>query len=234
MGVLYAGMAWGYFSALHFASSSTVALVLYTYPVFVAAVSAALRIDRFALPEWLAVAASSLGLALLLGTALHASLTGFGLAFGSALLYSGYIVIGGKLGGTATHPLAASCVVLVCAGAIFSALAALTGLRVPRGIVGWEALGAIVVVGGLIAIVAFIAGLRVVGPTLASVLSTLEPVVTITLGVGFLGEALQRSTALGALLILSAAVGLTVARARRAPLRPGMSAGQPDDTREFF
>jgi drug/metabolite transporter (DMT)-like permease len=215
MGLVYTGMAWSYFNALHFASSSTVALVLYTYPVFVAAGSAALRIDRFGLAEWLSVAASTLGLALLLGTALQGSTLGVGLAFASAVLYAGYIIVGGKLGATNTNPLAGSWVILAGAGALNGGIAAFTGLHLPHGAVGWTALAAIALAGGVLAIVTFIAGLRIVGPTLASVLSTLEPVVTVSLGVGFLGEALRGSSLAGALLILGAAIGLTLARARR-------------------
>lgn len=215
MGLVYTGMAWGYFSALHYASSGTVALVLYTYPVFVAAGSAALRIDRFGPAEWLALAASTLGLALLLGTALQGSALGVGLALASALLYAGYIIIGSKLGDAGVHPLAGSWVILAAAGALDGAVAAFSGLHLPHGAVGWLALAAIALGGGVLAIVTFIAGLRAVGPTLASVLSTLEPVVTIALGIAFLGEALHGSALAGALLILGAAVGLTLARARR-------------------
>ncbi len=222
MALVYTGMAWSYFDALHFASSSTVALVLYTYPVFVAAGSAALRIDRFGLAEWLSVAASTLGLALLLGTALQGSALGVGLAFASAVLYAGYIIIGGKLGETNANPLAGSWVILAGAGALNGAIAVFTGLRLPHGAVGWTALAAIALAGGVLAIVTFIAGLRIVGPTLASVLSTLEPVVTVGLGVSFLGEALRGPAPAGALLILGAAVGLTLARARRA--RPARAA----------
>lgn len=215
MGLVYTGMAWSYFNALHFASSSTVALVLYTFPVFVAVASAGLRIDRFGLPEWLAVGASTLGTALLVGTALGGSATGVAFAFASAVLYAGYIIIGSKLSATSTNPLAGSWVVLAVAGALNGALTAGTGWHLPHGAVGWTALAAIVLAGGVLAIVTFIAGLRLVGPTLASVLSTLEPVVTIALGVSFLGEALHGSSLAGALLILGAAIGLTLARARR-------------------
>jgi drug/metabolite transporter (DMT)-like permease len=215
MGVVYTSMAWTYFTALHFASSSTVALVLYTYPVIVAAASAALRIDRFGLPEWLSVAASTVGLALLVGTALQGSAAGVGLAFASAVLYAGYIVTGSKLGDTGTNPLAGSWVILAAAGALNAALAVGAGPHLPHSAAGWAAVGAMTLIGGVFAIVTFIAGLREVGPTLASVLSTLEPVVTVALGISFLGEALHGSSLAGALLILGAAVGLTLARAQR-------------------
>jgi drug/metabolite transporter (DMT)-like permease len=67
-----------------------------------------------------------------------------------------------------------------------------------------------------LAIAAFVAGLARVGPTLAAILSTLEPVITIGLGVAFLHETLQGNTVLGGMLILGAALGLTLARMRRA------------------
>ena len=65
------------------------------------------------------------------------------------------------------------------------------------------------------AIAAFVAGLSRVGPTLAAILSTLEPVVTIGLGLLFLKESLNSSALLGGVLILGAALGLTLARMRR-------------------
>ena len=96
MGVAYATMAWAYFSALHYASSATVAMVLYVYPILVAVAAAALRIDHFGLPEGLALAFSSAGLSLVLGGTMQGSSAGFLLALVAALCYSGYIVIGSR------------------------------------------------------------------------------------------------------------------------------------------
>jgi len=52
---------------------------------------------------------------------------------------------------------------------------------------------------------------------MASVLSTLEPVVTVGLGIGFLGESISLPNLLGSVLVLGAAAGLALARGQRAP-----------------
>ena len=62
------------------------------------------------------------------------------------------------------------------------------------------------------------AGIRRVGPTSASILSTTEPVVTVLLAFLVFGESLGAVQLLGGALVLGAAVVLT-ASARRSPQR---------------
>ena len=215
MGCVYALMAWTYFSALHHAASSTVALVLYTFPVIVAIAAALLGLDRFGLAEGLAVAGAVAGMVLMLGTSLSGSHTGFLLAFTAALCYATYILVGSKITGSAS-PIAASTLVLASAGFIFLLLASWRGIHLPTSATGWSAVVILALFSTALAIAAFVAGLARVGPTLAAILSTLEPVITIGLGVAFLHETLQGNTVLGGMLILGAALGLTLARMRRA------------------
>ena len=214
MGCVYALMAWSYFSALHYAASSTVALVLYTFPVIVAIAAALLGLDRFGLAEGLAVAGAVAGMVLMLGTSLSGSYTGLLLAFTSALCYATYILVGSKITGSAS-PIAASTLVLASAGFIFLLLASWRGVHLPTSATGWGAVVILALFSTALAIATFVAGLARVGPTLAAILSTLEPVITISLGVAFLHESLQGNTVLGGMLILGAAVGLTLARMRR-------------------
>lgn len=215
MGCVYAAMAWSYFSALRYVSPSTVTLVLFSFPILVAIAAGALGLDRFGPPEWLAVAASSAGLFLMIGGTFSGDMTGFGLAFLSALCYTTYIILGSKIQSPAS-PIAASCLVLGGAALIFIALAFYQGVHLPQSTTGWLAVIFLAVFSTAVAIAAFVAGLKRIGPTLASILSTLEPVVTITLGIAFMGDKLQANSIAGGALILSAAIGLTLARMRRA------------------
>jgi drug/metabolite transporter (DMT)-like permease len=215
MGAVYAAMAWAYFSALHYAASATVALVLYSYPALVAFGGAVLGLDRFGRPEALTIALASAGLALMLGGGLSGSPWGLVLAFGAALCYAGYILLGGGIRSDA-HPVCVSALVLSVAAAIFSCLAIGQGLRLPHTLAGWGAVTALALLGTAVAIAAFIAGLIRIGPTLASVVSTLEPVVTVLLGVLFLGESLGLRGLLGGLLILAASLSLVWLRGQAA------------------
>jgi drug/metabolite transporter (DMT)-like permease len=219
MGCVYALMAWSYFSALHYASSATVALLLYTFPAIVAVVAALLKIDRFGVAEALAVLCAVGGMLLLLGGKLQGNASGFAWALTSAACYATYILMGSNIT-DAGHPLTGSVLVLGSAGLIFTALALAQGVHLPNTLPATLAVVFLALFSTAMAIVAFVAGLGRIGPTLAAVLSTLEPVVTITLGIAFLGETLQSNTLSGGALILLASLGLTLARMRHKPL-PG-------------
>ena len=81
---------------------------------------------------------------------------------------------------------------------------------------GW--LAAIAVISTVAAVGLLFAGIRRVGPTSASILSTTEPVVTVLLAFLVFGESLGAVQLLGGALVLGAAVVLT-ASARRSPQR---------------
>ena len=87
---------------------------------------------------------------------------------------------------------------------------------------GW--LGALAVVSTVGAVGLFFAGLRRVGPTAASILSTLEPVVAVGLAFAVFGESLGLTQLAGGALVVS--VGLLVAfhSNDRPPAPPGKDA----------
>lgn len=214
MGCVYSAMAGAYFSALHFAPSSTVALVLYTFPILVAIFAAVLKLERFSWAEFFAVSCSSLGLFFMLGGSLNGGMAGLMLALLAALLYATYIILGSKVQQNAS-PIAASCLVLGSAAVIFSGISIAKGVHLPSNSTAWLAVLFLAFFSTAMAITAFVAGLNRVGPTMAAILSTLEPIVTIGLGMLFLKESLNSAALLGGVLILGAAIGLTLARMRR-------------------
>jgi drug/metabolite transporter (DMT)-like permease len=75
---------------------------------------------------------------------------------------------------------------------------------------GWANLLAIAVICTAVAILAFFSGLPLLGPTAASVLSTLEPLVTVGLATWLLSESLTGLQAVGAVFVLAAVVWLAL------------------------
>ena len=67
----------------------------------------------------------------------------------------------------------------------------------------------------IMALGTFLAGMRRVGPTSASLLSTLEPVFTVLLAVFLLQETLHPSQVIGGGLVLAAVVLVSLPRARK-------------------
>jgi drug/metabolite transporter (DMT)-like permease len=88
-------------------------------------------------------------------------------------------------------------------------LMAANGIHLPATSTGWLNIAGIVLVATVIPVVTFLAGLERIGPTNASMLSTLEPVVTVLLAAWIFGEVLKPVVLLGGGLILIAVILLT-------------------------
>ncbi len=205
-GVGYVGQAACFFAALNHASAGLVALLLYAYPTLVVLLSAAFLGERLTAGKVALLAASFAGLALTLGGG-QGTATGIVLGLGAAAFYSVYIVVGAReLGGT--DALAVTTVVCLSA-AVVTGVHALAGEpRFPGAAWGWAAIAAIALVSTVVAIIAFFAGLKRVGPATASIVSTLEPVVTVGLAWALLGESLTPLQLAGGAVVLGSAAWL--------------------------
>jgi drug/metabolite transporter (DMT)-like permease len=216
----YATQAALFYAALERIDASLTALVLYTYPALVTLAAALLGRDRLTPMRAAAVLVASGGtLLVLLGAgALRFDALGVGLAFGSAVTYTGYILVSH----TAVHrvpPVVLSTLVMTGAAVSLAGRAVATGgVDLGFGPAGWLWICCIAVVSTVVAMLAFFAGLRLTGPSTTAILSTLEPVVTTALAALTLGEFLTPLQLVGGLLVLT-----SVAVVQLRP-RPGRSA----------
>src|SRR5262245_33282298 len=214
----YAAQAGAYFTALERVDASLLALLVYTFPTIVTVAAIVLGRERASRRTTAALVLASSGLVLVLAGA-TGTLDPLGTVLGllAAAVYSAYILISEGVAGR-VDPLTLA--TLVCTGAAVSLT--LAGLargdlhpgRLSAEGIAW--LGGIAVVSTVGAITLFFAGLRRVGPSAASILSTLEPVVTVVLAFAVFGEALGRAQLAGGALVLLAVVVLRM----RIPRRP--------------
>jgi len=206
-GIGYVGQAFCYFSALNHASAGLVALLLYVYPTLVCLLSAALLGERITGSRAMLLAVSFAGVALTLGDG-QGNALGVTLGLTAALFYSVYIVVGAR---ELAHVdvLGVTTVVCLAAAGVVAAAIPFHAPHFPRGAVGWAAIAAIGVVCTVLAILAFFAGLKRVGPSRAAIVSTLEPVVTVLLAWIVLGETLSLVQLAGGALVLAAAARLS-------------------------
>ena len=216
----YAAQAGSYFAALEHIDASLLALVLYTYPAIVAVVAVAIGRERLDARQLVALALTLGGLALVVGGAGTGALhpVGVALAVVAALIYTGYILLSEPVSGRMA-PQVLSAVVCTGAAVTLTAGSAALGELRPADVsaAGWGWLAGLAVISTVIAIALFFAGLRRVGPTTASILSTFEPVVTVTLAMLVFGEVLSPVQVLGGALVLSGVLALHVRIARRVP-----------------
>ena len=94
------------------------------------------------------------------------------------------------------------------------------GVGLPRDPRGWLSVVAIAVISTVISMSAFLAGMAIVGPNRASVLASLEVVVTLVLAIALLGERLTLPQWAGASLILGAVAFQNLPALRRASALP--------------
>lgn len=205
MGALYIAQAQCYFNALMHASSGLVGLLLYIYPVLVTLLAVALGWDKLDRPTVSLLMLAIGGLAITLGGNLQGQPLGIALSIIAACIYAVYIATGSRLV-QHTDPLAATLVVITAAGLGNGALALTGGSALPQSGLAWSAIAAIALFSTVIANGAFLVGIKYVGAARASIISTLEPVITICIGVVFLGETVSVNQLIGGAMVLLAVV----------------------------
>ncbi|HYD82348.1 MAG TPA: DMT family transporter [Paucimonas sp.] len=222
MGVLYTAQAQSYFTALRYASSGLVGLLLYVYPVLVTVLALLLGWERLERRTLVLLVLAVMGLGVTLGGQLHGQPFGIFLGLLAAVIYAVYILTGGKLT-PKVHPLAATFVVLASAAFFNGGLALAGGGGLPHGATAWLAIAAIALFATVLAIAAFLAGIKHIGAAQASIVSTMEPVITIGLGVALLGETVSTSQMLGGAMVLTAVILLATRPPQPALPRQGSS-----------
>jgi drug/metabolite transporter (DMT)-like permease len=209
----YAIQAGCYFAALQRIDASLLSLLLYTFPAIVAVAAVALGRERLEGRRLAALGLASGGLALVMAGAGAGALDPLGasLGLGAALVYSTYILVSEGIAGRVSPRLLSA---LVCTGAAVALTVAtsLLGDLRPGDVTaaGWGWLACLAVVSTVGAISMFFAGLDRVGPTTASILSTVEPVVTVMLAFLVFGETLAAVQLAGGALVLAAVLALAV------------------------
>ena len=207
----YAAQAGCFFAALERIDASLLSLMLYTFPAMVAVAAIVLGRERADATRFAALALASVGLVLVLASARPGALDplGAGLAIGAAVVYTTYILVSQGIAGRLGPTLLSA---LVCSGAAVTLTAgsALLGDLRPAEVTpaGWGWLAGIAVVSTVAAVSLFFAGLKRVGPTTASILSTVEPVVTVVLAFLVFGELLGGLQLLGGGLVIAAVLVL--------------------------
>ena len=208
MGALgYVGQSFMYMTAIKYASSGLVALLLYLYPMFVFILSVMILHEKVTSVKVISLALAVVGAALTVDPN-GGQLIGALMAIAAALIYSVYIIVGT---GVMKHVSAiqSSTIIFASAGMVYGMLTFANGAHFPASNSGWLAMLGMIVFSTIIPVVTFLAGLERIGPTNAAMLSTLEPVVTVLLAAWLFGERLMPIVLVGGGLILLAVILLT-------------------------
>lgn len=206
-GIGYAGQSFLYLTAIKYASAGLVALLLYLYPFFVAILSIIFLKEKLTRTKAIALVLALCGTALTVGP-VSGQIIGAVMAIVAALGYSIYIIIGANVM-KHVSPFQSSTVIFTSASFVYGMLTISNGIHLPQTNFGWMVIAGIVIVSTIIPVTTFLAGLERIGPTNAAMLSTVEPIVTVSLATVLFGDQLELIVLVGGALILVAVVLLT-------------------------
>jgi len=229
LGVVYGVMSLTYFESLSWLSAGVATLVLFTYPVQVTLVSAVALDEPVTLPKALALCTALGGVALVAGGGTAFGLPGLALVGVASLAYTAYST-GSRVMVESVPPLVHVAYVFLGVTATVSCYGVVTGtLSAPTTPAGWRLVAGITVVGTLLPMVLFTAGLARIPASTASIVSTSEPLTTVVLGIVLLGEPFTATVGVGGAAILASVVlaSPVVERGLRSRLRDGR---QPADS----
>ncbi|WP_371362838.1 hypothetical protein SRRS_38900 [Sporomusa rhizae] len=196
MSMLYA------LSVMHLPASLAV-MLLYTYPAIVSVLSFLMGDEKYSWQKGLSLAICFAGLSLVLGISFdNADIAGITFGLAAALVYSIYIVIGNRLLKN-TDSLITTVYVCSSAAIVFVVFGLSTNTLIFNlPVQGWLSIIAIALFATIVGIMSFFAGMSKVGATNASIISTLEPVITALLSVALLDETITPLQIGGGALIL--------------------------------
>lgn len=201
-GLGYVGQSFCFMSAINYASTGLVALLLYLYPVFVTILTVIFQKVKLTSRTVFALVLATIGAALTANPQ-GGQLPGILLAISAAAIYAVYILVGTGVM-QKVSAIQSSAVIFASAAVVFGIMTAIRGPHWPTTQNGWLAISGIAVIATLLPVATFLGGLKIVGATDASLLSTLEPVVTVVLAAMILGEKVQPLMIAGGVLILAA------------------------------
>jgi drug/metabolite transporter (DMT)-like permease len=236
LGVLYTGNSGTYYAALETVSPSLAGLIVFTYPALVAVAS--LRVGRRleGRRAWTALGIALVGVTLAIGgiDPKHAPpVSGLILCVASVVIYTVWILLAARLSGERRGNVgrdasqgaaasAATALMMAATATVFWSWSLVSGRPVQPAQIpsqAWVGLVGVGVISTFVAILAFYSGAQRIGAAQASIISTVEPIWTITLAYLLFGITLTPVQLVGgAMIILGVLVAQTGPMADRSPV----------------
>ncbi len=206
--LLMGALGYGSMSAFYLLSVSRIpaaltGVLLYLYPAMVTIVTVMLRQERFNLYKGVALAATFIGMLLVLGISFKNS-DMLGIIYGlcAPCVYTVYIVLGSRVV-KPLDPLRATMYIMTGAAIAYTCFGLFSGaLSFSFSPFTWLMIAGIILISTILAVVCFWWGVALVGPSRASIISTVEPLVTVILAWVAFGEVLTGVQLVGGGLIM--------------------------------
>lgn len=228
--ICQSGQTFLFASALKRIDAALAILLLYAYPAMITVAAVVIGRERLTLPPVIALLVATTGVALVLSGSRGGAvdMVGIALALGAAVVYTITLLTGHAIL-RATPPFMLGALVATGAAITFTtAGVASNSIRFDFKPWGWLPIIGLALCASILATVANYAGITRVGPTVASILGTMEIPLGVLFATVLLGERLLPIQVIGGLLVLSAVLLL---QARRPGSRvPDVVAAEPESS----
>lgn len=206
--ILYTLVSFFYFFALNYISASLTVVLFFLYPIYVTVISIVFLKDKMTTIKLICLIMSFLGIFIIVspGNA-QINMTGIILSFIGGFLYAIYVLLLGASNIKHTDSLITGFYIN-----IFSAFGMGTWAFASQNFIysiNAAAFGYAVLLGlfaSAVAIMAFFAGVKLIGPVKASIIANVEPLAAVLLATIVLSESLSLTQLLGGLLIIAAVI----------------------------
>ncbi|ABO35360.1 protein of unknown function DUF6, transmembrane [Methanococcus maripaludis C5] len=188
----------------------------FIYPVTVTLLMLIIFKEKLGINKAFALIFSFLGMYCLVGgNCAGFDIYGVLLAAGSGLVYAGYIVSAGKC----RYSKIDSYITIFYLSILSSVLLFIYGLftnslTLNMAFSSYVSIGIISVFCTVVALIAFLEGIKLIGPSNTAILSTLEPIVSIILGIILLNEVISFKIGFGSILILVSVIIVTIEKSK--------------------
>ncbi len=205
-----------YFLTVKLLAPGITSLLLYLYPAFVLLLSAFFLKRKPTTGQLIALTISFLGCVVTFFEPGEYPMAGLLLGVLVAISYGVYLVSGEKIL-AGFDPFFSTAVIMTTAGIFYWALLFVAGLpvKVPGSAMEWVFIACIALVATVLPITSLFSSMKRIGATNASLISTVEPVMTVLLSALILGEQLTANRIWGGLFIIGGVVTLRLFSLRR-------------------
>jgi len=203
----YGSMSAFFLLAVSRIPASLAAMLLYLYPALVTVTSVILKHERYNLQKGVALVITFAGTVMVLGTSFESSdFFGIMCGIGAACVYTAYIVAGSQVL-KPLEPIRATTYIMTGAAAAYILFGLFSRTLVfSYNSYTWMAIGGVIFIATVLAVTTFWMGVKWVGPSKTSIISTVEPLFTVFLAAVIFNEMMTITQLIGGTLILAGVV----------------------------
>lgn len=192
------------FASYNYMDVGVASMIIYVYPTIVTILSAIIYKEKISLRKVICLIISVIGIVVIIDLGGNKfSLKGTILVLLAALSYSCYVLGASSKTVRSIDSFVMSFYVSLASAIAIGIKGAICGnLNFNIGIYGIGAILLLAIISTVIALMLFLKGVKIIGPSNASIFGTLEPIVGMVLGVLVLGEAITINKIMGSVLII--------------------------------